>query len=308
MEPMKVLAVVAIAERWEPSLIYASACVTGIIWVVFALTGVMEWIAKVTPKSVVRGIQASLGIMLAIQALKMLSTGWMLGIGAVIIVLVFRKSRYAPAAILLVLLGILVMAIKGNLSLVDAPRLTLPPLTGFRVGEMWESLVRGGFAQIPLTATNAIIATAALISQYWPDRRVSERRLSLNHGIMNLVVSFFGGMPMCHGAGGLAGQYYFGARTGGANIIEGTIEIGLGLFLAASITSLFAAFPTAILGAMMLLVGIELVKFSRDLKADKDLVPLAATVAGALVFNMFVGFLIGLLAHYSLARFSKKQA
>lgn len=308
MEPMKVLAVVAIAERWEPSLIYASACVTGIIWVVFSFTGIMEWIAKVTPKSVVRGIQASLGIMLAIQAVKMLSTWWMLGIGAVIIVLVFRKSRYAPAAILLVLLGILVMALKGNLHLVDAPRLTLPPLTGFRVGEMWESLVRGGFAQIPLTATNAIIATAALISQYWPDRRVSERRLSLNHGVMNLVVSFFGGMPMCHGAGGLAGQYYFGARTGGANIIEGTIEIGLGLFLAASITSLFAAFPTAILGAMMFMVGIELVKFSRDLKADKDLVPLAATVAGALAFNMFVGFLIGLLAHYSLARFSKKQS
>jgi len=43
-------------------------------------------------------------------------------------------------------------------------------------------------------------------------------------GVMNVVASFFGGMPMCHGAGGFAGQYYFGARTGGAPIMEGLIE------------------------------------------------------------------------------------
>lgn len=298
IEPMKVLAVVAIAERWEPSLIYASGFAMGAVWVVFSLGGVMEWIAKVTPKSVVRGIQTALGIMLAIQGLKMFSTWWMLGLAAMVIVVVFRKSRYAPAAILLVVLGVVIMGVKGQLHAVAAPRLTLPPLTGFQLGEIWDSLIRGGFAQIPLTATNAIIAAAALITHYWPDRRVTERQLSVSHAVMNAVVPFFGGMPMCHGAGGLAGQYYFGARTGGANIIEGVIEIGMGLFLAGSIATLFAAFPQAILGAMMFLVGIELMKFARDLKADSGLVPMGATVAGALVFNMAAGFALGIFAHY----------
>jgi len=67
---------------------------------------------------------------------------------------------------------------------------------------------------------------------------------------MNIMLPFFGGMPLCHGAGGLAGQYYFGARTGGANIMEGIIYIILGLFFAGSIVVLFKGFPRAIIGAM----------------------------------------------------------
>ena len=134
-------------------------------------------------------------------------------------------------------------------------------------------MLLAGFAQVPLTATNAVIATSSLISTYWPDRPVSERRLSLNMGIMNLVFPFFGGMPLCHGAGGLAGQYYFGARTGGTNILEGLIEIFLGLFFASSIAYIFASFPMAIIGAMMFLVGVELVKFAKDISLKPSCCP-----------------------------------
>jgi len=73
----------------------------------------------------------------------------------------------------------------------------------------------------------------------------------MNMGLMNIILPFFGGFPLCHGSGGLAGQYYFGARTGGANIIEGIIEILIGIFLAAPIAGLLALFPKAIIGAMM---------------------------------------------------------
>ncbi len=76
---------------------------------------------------------------------------------------------------------------------------------------------------------------------------MGEKQLSINMGVMNVFTPFFGGMPLCHGAGGLAGQYYFGARTGGTNIIEGIIEISMGLFLGASIAMLFANFPIAII-------------------------------------------------------------
>ena len=108
---------------------------------------------------------------------------------------------------------------------------------------------------------------------------------------------------MCHGCGGLAGQYYFGARTGGTNLIEGAIEISLGLFFAAAIAGLFSVFPTAIIGAMMLLVGIELTKFSRDIRIGRDLIPLAATIAVALLANMAVGFAAGLAVHYGMEKF-----
>ena len=147
-----------------------------------------------------------------------------------------------------------------------------------------------------------------MIRTYFPQRPVGVGKLSWNQGVMNLVLPFFGGMPMCHGSGGLAGQYYFGARTGGTNLIEGGIEIGLGLFFAAAIAGLFAAFPRAIIGAMMFLVGIELTKFARDIRPGRDLIPLAGTVAVALITNMAVGFLASLAVHHGMEKFQKKTA
>lgn len=298
IEPMKVLAVVAIAQHWTPSMVYASGFGMGIVWTVFAVIGVMKWIAKVTPDSVIRGIQVALGIILAIEAIKMISTWWVIGVLSIITGLVLGRNRYAPAAIVLMALGLVIMLVKGQFNLVESPRLTLPIITGFSPREVWQSFLQAGFAQIPLTATNAVIATSALIKSYWPEKPVSESRLSLNMGIMNLILPFFGGMPLCHGAGGLAGQYYFGARTGGANIIEGLIEIAMGLFLAGSIAGLFSVFPVAIIGAMMFLVGVELVKFARGIHWDTDIIPMGTTLIVSLLTNMAYGFLSGFVVYY----------
>jgi hypothetical protein len=40
---------------------------------------------------------------------------------------------------------------------------------------------------------------------------------------MNLVGACLGGVPMCHGAGGMATHIRFGARTGGALVISGAL-------------------------------------------------------------------------------------
>jgi MFS superfamily sulfate permease-like transporter len=307
IEPMKVLAVVAIAQHWSPSMVYASGFGMGIIWTLFAVLGIMKWIARVTPETVVRGIQVSLGVLLAVEAVKMMSTWWALGILSVIIGLALGKNRYAPAAIVLMALGIAIMVVKGQLNLVNLPGITLPNITLFSLHEVWQTFLLAGFAQIPLTATNAVIATAALIKTYWPEKPVSEVRLSLNMGIMNLVLPFFGSMPLCHGAGGLAGQYYFGARTGGTNIIEGLIEIALGLFLAGSIAGLLAVFPVAIIGAMMFLVGIELTKFAKESLWSRDLAPMAATVIVSLWANMAYGFLVGFVVYYLIRALTRRK-
>jgi MFS superfamily sulfate permease-like transporter len=307
IEPMKVLAVVAIAQHWSPSMVYASGFAMGIIWLLFAVTGIMNWIARVTPRSVIRGIQVALGVLLAVEALKMISTWWVLGIVSILIVVILRQNRYAPAAIVLMLLGVTIMLVKGQFHQVAPPGLVFPTITVFRLEEVWQTLVLAGFAQIPLTATNAVIATSALIKTYWPDNPVTERRLSLNMGIMNIILPFFGGMPLCHGAGGLAGQYYFGARTGGANIIEGLIVISMGLFLASSIAGLFIVFPVAIIGAMMFLVGIELTKFARDIRWSRDLIPMAATLIVSLATNMAFGFLVGVIFHHLIRLTSRRK-
>lgn len=105
----------AIAQHWSPSMVYASGFAMGIVWLLFAITGIMGWIAKLTPNCVVRGIQVALGLLLAIEAFKMLSTWWILGLVSILIVLVLRKNRYAPAAIVLMALGVLFIITKGQL-------------------------------------------------------------------------------------------------------------------------------------------------------------------------------------------------
>jgi len=307
IEPMKVLAVVAISQHWSPSMVYASGFGMGIIWILFAVTGVISRIADLTPVSVIRGIQVSLGVLLAIEAFHMISTWWVIGIVSILIVLLLRQNRYAPAAIVLIILGIVIMLIRGQFGSVNPPSLNFPVLTDFRMDEVWRTLLLAGFAQIPLTVTNATIATSSLIKEYWPDKAVSVRKLSWSQGIMNLALPFFGGMPTCHGAGGLAGQYYFGARTGGTNIIEGIIELSIGVFLAGSITGLFRVFPAAIIGAMMLLVGIELTKSAKDIPLNRDLVPLTVTVVTSVAANMAYGFMAGFIVYYFIQHISHSK-
>jgi len=305
IEPMKVIAAAAIAQKWTPSMIYASGFSMGLVWIIFAAAGAAAWVARVTPEPVVRGIQVTLGVLLAVEAVRMLSSSWILGAFAVLVGFGLRGNRRAPAAVVLVAMGVVVMALKGQLGAINSPGFSLPPLTTFSLSEIWDSMLLAGFAQIPLTVTNATIATSCLISVYWPGRNVTPRKLSLSQGIMNLTAPFFGGMPMCHGAGGLAGQYYFGARTGGTNIIEGLIEITLGLFFSSSVSTLFSSFPRAVAGAMLILVSVELMKFARDVRGKQDMAALGITIAVSIATNMAFGFLAGIAVHRVTSRLKR---
>ncbi len=299
LQPKKVIASVAIAQRWSPPLIYASGLGLGIFWFLLVLTGLLRRIVAITPVFIVRGIQLALGVMLAWRAVELMAPAPLLGVLAVAIVLLLRENRYAPAAVVLVALGVALMAWRGDLANVAPPALSLPPLTLPRPADIWQAMLLAGFAQIPLSITNAVSATGALIRDYFPERAVSERKLMLNMGAMNVAAALFGGMPMCHGAGGLASQYYFGARTGGTPMLEGLIEVGIGLLLSGSISSLMAAFPMPLIGGMMVLVGIQLGKGAIALRG-RALALCLVTAALSVATNMAVGYLVGLGLTYAI--------
>src|SRR5690606_2786425 len=188
-------------------------------WLILVVTGLLRKLLDITPPAIVVAIQLALGVTLAWQAVQWMLPAPLLGVLAIAIVLILRENRYAPAAIVLMVLGVAIMAWQGKLPSSWDLSLTLPPLTVPRLNDVWQAMLLAGFAQIPLSITNAVIAPAALIREYFPDKAVSEQKLMLNMGAMNIAASFFAGMPVCHGAGGLAGQHYFGARTGGTPII-----------------------------------------------------------------------------------------
>ena len=131
-------------------------------------------------------------------------------------------------------------------------------------------------------------------------RDVDPDKLSKSIGLMNLTSVPFGGFPMCHGAGGLAAQYRFGARTGGSNIISGLILLPIALFFAGP--EFVALIPIGIFGALLIFVAIELGKHS--LKTDSYIVTAIIAIL-ALIINMTIAFIIGMISAYVLTRIRK---
>jgi len=296
LQPKKVVAAVAISERWTPELITASGLGLGLTWFVMAFTGLLGRLIAWTPTFLVRGIQLALGLKLGWQAIRMMVPAPLLGALSVLVVLVLRQNRYAPASLLLLTAGLGIAAWRGELPALEFA-FTFPSFTLPRAASVWRAMVLAGLAQIPLSITNAVMATASLIRDYFPDRSVSERRLMINMGVMNGVGSFFGGMPMCHGAGGLAAQYYFGARTGGTPILEGLIEVAVGLFLSRSVADVMSVFPMALVGGMLSLVAIQLGGAVVKLRGW-SLAMALVTAFVSFVTNIGVGFVAGLgLSH-----------
>jgi len=299
VEPKKVVSVAAIAQGWPAALVVASGLGLGVTWFVLVLTGLMRKIVQITPVYLIRGIQLALGVTLAWEAVKMSAPEPWWGLLAIGIIVLLRNNRYAPAALVIMGLGIGLMAVRGDL----LPNLTfgvaLPTFRVPRLRDVWQAMVLAGFAQIPLTLTNAVLATATMIRDLFPEKQVSEERLMLNMGVMNVASSLFGGMPMCHGSGGLAGQYYFGARTGGTNILEGLIEVSLGVFLGRSLLGILSAFPMPLIGGMMFMVGLQFV--GPVLKLRRWALGLALfTTAVSVATNMAIGFLAGLAATHAV--------
>jgi len=170
----------------------------------------------------------------------------------------------------------------------------------------WKDLLAGfvilGLPQTPLTLGNAIIGTVAENNAYFPDRKVTAKTISIDHGIMNLISAFIGGIPMCHGAGGMAGHIRFGARTGGALVILGVMVLLIGLFLSDSVTLLLQIFPRPILGVILFFAGVELALVVKDIKLQKQNLFVLLVTAGTAMWNMGVAYLAGLMLYYGLQR------
>ena len=124
--------------------------------------------------------------------------------------------------------------------------------------------------QVPLTLGNAVIAITEENNRLFPRRPVSEGKISTSTGLMNIFSASVGGVPMCHGAGGMAGHIQFGARTGGAVVILGAILLLTAIFFSSSVGTLLRLFPPSILGVILFLTGAQLALGSCDISKERE--------------------------------------
>ena len=313
VQPIKAIGAAAVSQTMLAAGLSAAVVVgatlsTGLLWLVLALTGLGRRIARWVPRPALLGVVMGLGFSFMLEGIRMMSASpWVAGLLLALTLLLLGRPR-VPA--MLVLLGIgVVLALVEQPDLVRElgalkPQFRFPALAwpSLSLSDLWTGFVLLALPQLPLTFGNAFIAITEENNRLFPDRPVNERSVAFSTGLMNLGASLIGGIPMCHGAGGMAGHVQFGARTGGSSIILGSILLGAGLFLSTSIGTVFSMFPQSVLGVILFLAGLQLALGSRDSGAEKaDRFVVLATAAFA-IWNVAAAVLFGILAHQAAQR------
>lgn len=318
VQPLKAVALIVITQNIPADLIWGGGLAIGLVMLVLAATGLLTFLSKVIPKAVIRGIQFGLGLQLCLLAIKDYipsdgNMGYIFAFIGFIIGVVLLGNRKYPPALLIVSVGFLYMLIfkfsmLQNLNLAFSfPEITLPQ-------HQWQNILAGflvlALPQIPLSLGNSIFATNQLAQDLFPEKKINVRKIGFTYSFMNCTSALLGGIPVCHGSGGIAGHYTFGGRTGGSTFIYGLFYLMLGLFFSSNSVGLLAVFPKPILGVILLFEGIALILLVRDIVTDKKLFFIAifvAVCAMGLKDGYIVGMLLGTMLYYLLDKVFLKK-
>jgi len=310
IQPMKAIGTAAIshAGALTAGAIWAAGLFTGVFWLLMGLTGAVTWIAKLTSRPVVHGIILGLGLGFIVEGVRMMEANPALALLAALLTFLLLSHERIPAMLILLGLGVLIAmatepALMGELGQM-AFRLRFPAfaLTKLEQHDFLTGVLVLGLPQVALTLGNAIIATVEENNQLFPSHPLTVKAVAIDHGIMNLVGTSMGGVPMCHGAGGMAAHIRFGARTGGALVILGVLVLGVGLFCADSIAILLKLFPRALLGVLLMFGGLELAAGVQGNHVRKEERYVVLLTAGVSMWNMGVGYGAGLALWHAYQR------
>lgn len=313
VQPMKAIGAAAVSQAtlaagMSAAVVIGAALTTGLLWIVLAVTGLGRRAASWVPRSALLGVVMGLGFSFMLEGIRMMSgSPWIAGLLLAVTLALLGRPRL-PAMLALLAIGVAMALISepdlmGELGALK-PALRIPALAWgtLSIGDLWTGLILLSLPQLPLTFGNAYLSITEENNRLFPDRPVNERSVAFSTGLMNLGSSLIGGIPMCHGAGGMAGHVQFGARTGGSSIILGSVLLCAGLFLSSSIGTLFKMFPQSVLGVILFMAGLQLALGSRDTGAEKaDRFVVLATAALA-IWNVGIAVVFGILVHHASRR------
>jgi hypothetical protein len=187
VQPLKAFAAAAIALELDATTIAAGALLMAAAMALLAATGLAGWLAARFPLVLIRGIQASVALLLVKAAVELAERGNWAGLPAIdpaagvlmavaaCGVLFFARSARLPAALIVIGAGIVVGLAVGGLPTGIHPgpesvSLSIPNGAAFAT-----ALTALVIAQIPLTFGNSIVATADAERSYFGERAESVR-------------------------------------------------------------------------------------------------------------------------------------
>ncbi len=301
VQPMKAVAAVLLTAAATPAGLAFSGVAIGLVLLVLGVTGWINRLARIVPQSVLSGLQLGLGVALALVAVRLMATAPVLGAVILALILGLLLAPRFPAALIALAAATLLGQALGlpgiGFDAAGSAAFTLPALPSF--AEMENAVSQLVLPQLALTFTNAILITALVAGDYFGERarHVTPARLSITTGLANLLMTPFGALPMCHGAGGLAAHYRFGARSGTAPLVLGLALLALALLPGQAGLAALGAVPAAGLGALLMVAAGELALSKRLFDSRPSCWPvIAATAAATVWLDPFWGLVAGSLA------------
>lgn len=303
VQPLKAVAVLTIAAngKLDGPLICGAGLAIGAVMLLLTTTRLIDWLGKVIPKAVVRGIQFGLGAKLTLVAAGYIQAhgtpGYILAAVCFVVTVCLLGNRKVPPALLVIGIGLIyAFCLRLNMSAFTTSfGIVLPHFSAPTPRNVLDGFLLLGLAQIPLSLGNSIFATKQVSDDLFPEKRISVRQIGFTYSLLNFVMPFFGGIPVCHGSGGLMGHHTFGGRTGGSVIIYGGLFVILGLFFSNGFRDVIQIFPLPVLGVILLFEGFALMKLVADM-ANTPFRFSTALLVGILSFSLPYGFLIGIIA------------
>jgi hypothetical protein len=302
VQPLKALTAVAVAQQLSPDVIHAAGLEIAAVLLLLSVRHVADIVARVFTKPVVRALQLGVGVLLVITSVKLVLEPptvfaatpaapwpWILMIAAFAGVVVAARTRHYWVALGVLAAGA-VAAVTAASPSVGGPSFTLPDIHIPAAGAFATAFFLLVVPQLPLTFGNAVVAVNDLAHEYLGPAasRVSPSRVCLSAGIGNAVSGVLGGMPMCHGAGGLTAHVRLGARTAGMNVLLGGSLMMLGVFFAAQVPVILGLLPVWGLAAFLAYAGLRHAWLVSDLRGVELALAVVAGGLGALFGNLAI--------------------
>lgn len=305
VQPLKAFGAIAIANDLGTDAIAAGALIMGAVFLVLGRVGLIDAAARLFPRPLIRGVQLTVGLLFLKVAWGLAADApqsfrdhtadpvALIALAAVVLVAAFALRKRSISLVLVG--GAIVVALTragGDMafgpSAIDLPR--------FDAATFWTAFTVLALPQIPLTFANSCVATGDAARTYFGERAAGVRpgRLATTLGVANLFAGAIGGMPVCHGAGGLTAHYSFGARTAGAPVAIGAALLVLAVGAGAGLATMLAAFPLAILAGMLGAAGVLHIGLLRDLKGIREWTLALLVGAIGFQFNLAIALVVGL--------------
>ena len=309
VQPLKAVAVIAIANGFTTEMLSSTAVFYGILLIILSTSGILKWLQKLFSDALIKGVQLGIGLILAKKAIHLvLNNGLLLYfsdtsnfisivlvITVIIILWYFQFRRTIPAIIPVLIVSTIIVILfgvkpefygfSGTLILLQFPNKYI----------FLDVLLLLIIPQLPLTLGNAVFAASDSCKSLWgsQSRRVSPKRLGVSMGLSNVVIGFLGGFPICHGAGGIGAHAQFGGKTGGTTIILGLLFVLLAII--PNTSGLLFLIPIPVLAALLLFDSVRMMMFMKKLSNITEVV--IAIIVGSVALisnNLTIALMIGL--------------